>query len=129
MPLKVNLTSSELKAQVVTSEPGWYPFKLDAVDRQKSKDGNSFNYIFDWVGVSDGEMRDVPIREYVSEKKSQIGRIGDIVEGFGETVDKDAGYSGDLEAFVGAVQELNIVIGDFNGQPKNEIKGHRKRRD
>lgn len=122
MPLKIDVSPVELKRAKIVS-PDWYGCKIENIVREMNKDKTAYNYVFTYVGLN-GEAKDCTFKEWVSEKS--MGRIGEIAKAMRFDFDEDTGIQGlDLEDWIGGNIDILVKTGDFNGQPKNEVAGHR----
>lgn len=86
----LNITPAEIKRRKIC-KPGWYHMKCLDVRFEKSRDQDSYNHIFDFIGL-EGDMKEVPVMIFVPEKYPDMG-IG-LVEAFlGKKLDENTGLN------------------------------------
>ncbi len=116
----LSITPTEIKRRKIIKQ-GWYHLKCKDVRFEKSKDKESYNHIFDFLGL-EGESKEVPFMIFVPEKYPDMG-IG-IVEAFlGKKLDEDSGLSDfDPANIKGAILRAHVNPGkDNKGVIRNNI--------
>jgi hypothetical protein len=119
MPL-LTITPEEIKRRKIV-KLGWYHMRCKDVRFEKSRDKDSYNHIFDFVGI-EGDAKDVPFMVFVPEKYPDMG-IG-LVEAFlGKKLDEDSGLADfDPRNIKGVILRGHVnPAKDSKGNMRNQI--------
>lgn len=116
----LSITPAEIKRRKIC-KPGWYHMKCTEYQFDKSKDKESYNHVFDFIGL-EGDMKEVPVKIFVPEKYPDMG-IG-LVEAFlGRKLDENTGLADfDPANIKGSILRAHNAPGkDNKGVLRNQI--------
>lgn len=119
MPL-LTITPQEIKRRKIV-KAGWYHLKCTDVRYEKSKDKESYNHIFDLVGLED-DAKDVPFMVFVPEKYPDMA-IGLVQAFLGKKLDENSGLPDfDPRNIKGSILRAHVdPAKDKNGNMRNNI--------
>ena len=101
----------------------WYVFNVTNYRSEVSKAGDSTNFVFEFISKSSSEkFNGVPVTHRFNTKSK--GYIRPFLEACGATV--EAGKQYDLNDCVGKAVRSFVRVGEYNGNPKNELTQFQK---
>ena len=96
----------------------WYTFDVTSYRSEVSKAGDSTNFVFEFTSkASDEKFNNVPVTHRFNTKAK--GYIRPFLEACGAKV--EAGKQYDLNSCVGKTVRAYNRVGEYNGNPKNEL--------
>ena len=113
----LDFTETDIKRGVILPSD-WYKFDIMSYRKELAKAGDSTNYIFELVSKSSNEkFNSVPITQRFNSKAK--GFMIPFIEACGATV--AAGKKYDPNNCVSKTIEAFARVGEYNGNPKNEL--------
>jgi len=115
---RVTYTEQDIKRSTVL-DPGWYLTEITDVTEKESSGDRSTNFIIDFKVLSsrNPEINGVPLRRYFNEKVPNF--MKSFIEVFAGKVEAGKTYEITRD-LVAKKLMVNVVRGEYNGQPKNE---------